>query len=83
MAFFVSSNKMEVKSLFIFVCRLVLSFCIKYFLGAILKLLFGYLRLVVNYYCLLSIEKLKHVKLFTYPVMVSYVITLYVFFGVN
>ena len=83
MAFVVSANVMEVKVLSCFVFALVLSFCIEYFLGAVLKLLLGSLMLVVKYLCLLCIEELKHVELFTYPKVVSSVPTLHVFFGVN
>ena len=83
MAFVVSANVMEVKVLSFRVFTLVLSLCIEYFLGAVLKLLLGSLVLVVKHLCLLCIEELKHVELFTYPKVVSSVPTLYVFFGVN
>ena len=74
---------MEVKVLSVIVSLLVLSFCIEYFLETILKLFLGSLMLVVKYLCLLCIEELKHVELFTYPKVVSCVPTLHVFFGVN
>ena len=83
MAFVVSANVMEVEVLSAFVFALILSFCIEYFLGAVLKLLLGSLVLVVKHLCLLCIEELKHVELFTYPKVVSCVLTLHVFFGVN
>ena len=83
MAFVVSANVMEVKLLSFRVFFLVLSLCIEYFLGAVLKLLLGSLVLVVKHLCLLCIEELKHVELFTYPKVVSCVLTLHVFPGVN
>ena len=83
MAFVASANVMEVKLLSFRVFFLVLSLCIEYFLGAVLKLLLGSLMLVVKYLCLLCIEELKHVELFTYPVVVSFVLTLQVFYSVN
>ena len=71
MAFVVRANVMEVKILYVSVIIFILSFCIEYFLWAILKLLLGSLLLVVKYLWLLCIEELEHVELFTYPIVVS------------
>ena len=71
MAFIVSANVMEVKILSYIVFTLVLSFCVEYFLRAVLKLLFGSLMLEIKNLCLFCIEELKHIKLFTYPKVVS------------
>ena len=83
MVFVVSANVIEVKALSPFVIALVISFCIEYFLGAVLKLLLGSLVLVVKYLCLFCIEELKHIELFTDPKVVSCVLIVRVFFGVN
>ena len=83
MAFVVSANEMEFKVLNAVVLIPALSFGKENFLGAALEQLLGSLGLVVDYPCLLCIEELKHVELFTYPVVVSCVPTLHVFFGVN
>ena len=83
MAFVISANVMEVKVLYVIVITFVLSFCIEYFLWAVLKLLLGSLMPEVKYLWLIRIEELLHVELFTYPIVVSFILTLHVFFGVN
>ena len=80
-AFVVSVNVMEVKFLYTVVIIFIRSLCIEYFLG--LKLLPGSLMLIVKDLSLLCIEELLHVELFTYPIVVSFIVTLHVFFGVN
>ena len=82
-ALFVSANVVEVKILYAVVIIFIPSFCIEYFLWAHLKLLLGSLMLEVKYLSLLCIEELKHVEFFTYPKVVSFILTLHIFFGVD